>query len=300
MNIKKRIINQLNKLPYIRGLYQHSLNSKFPNGHYYSPVASLEEIKKREEEIWKGSKTDGIKGIDLKEKEQRELVESFVKYYKDFSFKEEKQKEYRYYHNNGYYSYTDSVFLYSMIREFKPNRIIEVGSGFSSALTLDVNELFFKNEIDLTFIEPYPERLFSLMSEEDKKRTNVIQKGIQQVPVSVFEKLESGDILFVDSTHVSKVGSDVNYILFEILPVLQKGVLIHFHDIFYPFEYPKEWIYKGYNWNENYILQSFLMYNTSFEIKLFADYLFKHHRESLKKMQIAYETTGANLWIEKK
>ncbi len=111
---------------------------------------------------------------------------------------------------------------------------------------LDVNELFFNSLIGITFIEPYPgERLLSLMKERDQKNTTVISENIEKISLSIFEKLEKGDILFIDSTHVVKTGSDVNYILFEISSVLKKGVLIHFHDIHHPFEYPKK---MGFGW----------------------------------------------------
>ncbi|SHM64622.1 Methyltransferase domain-containing protein [Flavobacterium xanthum] len=187
-----------------------------------------------------------------------------------------------------------------MIRHFEPKKIIEVGSGYSSMIMLDTNELFFKNQIDLTFIDPNPERLYSLMKESDKNKTTVIEKDVQIIPLDIFKKLQAGDILFIDSTHVSKTGSDVNYILFEILPILTTGVLIHFHDIFYPFEYPKEWVFNGFNWNEDYILKAFLMYNEKFEIKLFSNYLHKHHKDVFKQIPLFYNDTGANLWLEKK
>ena len=92
----------------------------------------------------------------------------------------------------------------------------------------------------------------------------------------------------------------MNYILFDILPVLKSGVLIHFHDIFYPFEYPKEWVLSGRNWNEDYFLKAFLMYNNKFEIRLFSDYMHKHHKEAFIDMPLSYKNPGGNLWIEKK
>ena len=187
-----------------------------------------------------------------------------------------------------------------MIRYLKPKQIIEVGSGFSSSVMLDTNQMFFNNEINLTFIEPYPERLYNLLKEEDKKNTEIIVDFVQNIDVTVFEQLNEGDILFIDSTHVIKTGSDVHFILFEILPKLKKGVYIHFHDIFYPFEYPKEWVYKGRNWNEDYFLRAFLMYNTEFEIELFSHYLHTHHKEVFEQMPLCYKNEGGNLWIRKK
>jgi len=300
MNFKKLIKSTVNKLPYVKTLYKQSINCCYPNGHYYSPVFSIEDVKKRETEIWKNRDKEGIEGIDLRTEEQKKLLLEFSKFYAELPFKSERQDNIRFQFKNGYYSYTDGIVLYSMIRHFHPKRIIEIGSGFSSAVMLDTNELFFDNQIDLTFIEPYPERLYSLMKEEDKKVTTVIESDVQLVPLTIFEKLEAGDILFVDSTHVSKTGSDVNYILFEILPVLKSGVLIHFHDVFYPFEYPKEWVFQGRNWNEDYILRAFLMYNGKFEIKLFSEYLHKHHKEAFDDMPLCYKNHGGNLWIEKK
>ena len=164
---------------------------------------------------------------------------------------------------------------------------------------LDTRELFFKEGMDLTFIEPDPERLFSLISEGDKKETNIIAGNLQEVDLSVFKKLKTNDILFIDSTHISKTGSDVNFIIFEILPILEPGVLIHFHDVFYPFEYPKAWVYNGHNWNENYLLRAFLMYNKSFEIKFFANFLHAHAKEAFTSMPLYYKNTGGNLWLQK-
>lgn len=300
MKGKKVIKYLLNKLPYISTLHKQSLNSAYPNGHFYSPVISIEKIKNKESQIWRNAEIDGIEGINLNVKEQKKLISLLSQYYEKIPFKSNKQDEIRYYFENGFYSYTDAIILYSLIRHWKPKNIIEVGSGYSSAVMLDTNEIFFDNNINLTFIDPYASRLYSLLKKEDRNKLKVIEDDVQGVSLETFANLQSGDILFVDSTHVSKTGSDVNYILFEILPILKKGVFIHFHDIFYPFEYPKEWVFKGFNWNENYILKAFLMYNDNFEIKLFSEYLHKHHEDTFKEMPLAYKNQGGNLWIEKK
>jgi hypothetical protein len=275
MKLKEHFTSLINKLPYVRELYRNNLeylefkrNSHYPAGHFYSPIVSVDDIKKRESEIWNNASNDSITWIDLRTEEQIKLIESFTPFYKEIPF--------------------------------KPERIIEVGSGYSSAVMLDTNELFFDNNIDLTFIEPNPEILFSLMKDADKKSTALIQSNVQSITLDNFEKLQKGDILFIDSTHVVKTGSDVNYILFEILPSLQSGVIIQFHDVFYPFEYPKSWVYKGYNWNEAYFLKAFLMYNDKYEIKLFSEYIHKHHKEAFMDMPLCYENTGGNLWLEKK
>jgi predicted O-methyltransferase YrrM len=301
--VKAQIKNQINKLPYVKTLYQENLNftlnSNVPAGHFYSPIVLVEDVKKRESEIWKNREIDNINGINLKTDDQIELLGNFTKYYAELPFKSDKQHNIRYQFENIYYSYTDGIILYSMIRHFKPKRIIEIGSGFSSALMLDTNELFFDNQIELTFIEPYPIRLYSLMKQSDKDNTIVIESDVQSISLDVFSKLQAGDILFIDSTHVAKTGSDVNYILFEILPILQSGVLIHFHDVFYPFEYPKDWVFRGFSWNEDYFLKAFLMYNDKFQIKIFSEYLHLYYKESFKDLPLSYKNTGGNLWIEK-
>jgi hypothetical protein len=121
------------------------------------------------------------------------------------------------------------------------------------------------------------------------------------VDASIFKALGQNDILFVDSTHVSKTGSDVNRILFEILPSLNRGVIIHFHDIFYPFEYPKEWVldWAGFGWNEIYILRAFLTNNPNYTILLFNTFLEHFHKEwFLQHMPLCLRNTGGSLWIK--
>jgi len=300
MGVKKAIKSLINKLPYVRNIYQNNLEYLELKKNGFFLFVSVEDIKKREFEIWNKTNKDGIPGIDLRTDDQIKLIENFARYYNEIPFKSEKQPNIRYYYENDWYSYADGIILYSMIRYLTPQRIIEIGSGFSSAVMLDTNELFFDNQINLTFIEPYPERLYSLLNDNDIKQTSILQSDIQLVNLDNFKKLHAGDILFVDSSHVVKTGSDVNYILFEILPLLNSGVLIHFHDVFYPFEYPKEWVLEGRNWNEDYFLKAFLINNSKFEIRLFADYIQKLHREAFMSMPLSLKSTGQNLWIEKK
>ena len=300
---KKKIITILNKLPYIKGLYNlkvnYDKNSCYPPGHFYSPIISVEDIKSRETEIWPEPLEDKVNGIDLQTNSQLELITQLSKYYPEIPFKDSQSDKLRYWFKNPFYAFTDGIVLHTMIRHLKPERIIEVGSGFSSALMLDTNDLFFDNSIHLTFIEPYPMRLNSLISQKDKANSTIVENVIQKVSLDVFKELQAGDILFIDSTHVSKTGSDVNYILFDILPVLNTGVLIHFHDVFFPFEYPKNWVFKGRNWNEDYFLKAFLMYNINFEIRLFSHYIHALHSDAFKEMPLCYKNTGGNLWIEK-
>ncbi len=269
-----------------------------PLGHYYSPIVSPEEAEKRMRQIWP-EPVNAVPGVDLNEQEQLQLLESFRTFYSQLPFDANPKEGLRYHYENSMYSYSDGIMLYSMMRHFKPQRIIEVGSGFSSAMMLDTNNLFFEDKIKCTFIEPYPERLNSLLKPNEK--ISLIQQPVQDVDLKLFDELQTNDFLFIDSTHVSKTGSDVNFIFFEILPRLKKGVKIHFHDIFFPFEYPREWVIaEGRNWNEDYMLRAFLSFNSSFRIIMFNTYMEHFHTEWFKQnMPLCLKNRGGSIWIDK-
>lgn len=272
----------------------------FPPGHTNSPIVSLDEIRRRENEIWEEQLPESIPGIELNTDHQLKLVESFFNYYDELPFKPAKMKELRYYFENEFYSYSDGVLLYSMLREFQPKRVIEIGSGFSSALMLDTSELFLGNKVEFTFIEPHQKSSAFLVNENNNKKVTIYERAVQDINLSVFNQLGSGDFLIIDSTHVVKTHSDLIFIFFHILPHLKPGVIIHFHDIFFPFEYPKGWVYEGRNWNEAYFLRCFLMYNHKFEILLFSDYLHQVMPEVFDTMPLCKENTGGNFWMKKK
>jgi predicted O-methyltransferase YrrM len=302
VKISKRIKKLLNKAPYVKVLYRENelyhKNACYPPGHFYSPIVSVEELVKDRERIW-GKEDKKLPGLNLRTESQLALLEEFEKYYGAQPFKDEEISELRYYYKNGYYSYTDGLVLYSFMRHFRPSRIIEAGSGFSSALMLDVNNIFLENKVSLTFIEPFPDRLRSLLRKDDGQKCKLIEKKIQDVPRELFSELGENDFLFIDSSHVAKTGSDVNYILFDILPMLKPGVLIHFHDIFYPFEYPEEWVRGGRNWNEIYLVRAFLTQNPGYEIVFFSHYLHKLFPASFSNMPLACKDHGCNFWIRK-
>ena len=269
-----------------------------PPGHFYSPMPDFENVTKNAERIFRVPKM--IPAVDLNEEEQIRFISVFGKYYAEMPFADEKTDDKRYFFNNPNYSYSDAICLYSMIRHARPERIIEIGSGYSSCAILDTNELFFDNAIDCAFIEPYPELLLSLIKETDQERVEIISTDLQEVELERFTALRDNDILFIDSTHVCKIGSDVNYILFEILPALNSGVYIHFHDIFYPFEYPGEWIYEGRAWTEDYLLRAFLQYNNSFKIIFFNTFLEHFYPEKfVAEMPLCLKNPGGSLWLKK-
>jgi Methyltransferase domain len=275
-------------------------------GHFYSPIPDLNDIDSKSRYVYDGSKRN-LPAIEINEDSQIQLAASFSALYKEMPFLDTKSKEWRYFLDNSYFSYGDGIILYSFLRHFNPKRVIEVGSGFSSAEMLDTNDLFLHKKVEFTFIEPFPDRLVGLLSEDDKKKVRIEKKPVQEVESNIFGLLEANDILFIDSSHVAKINSDVLHILFYVLPQLNKGVIIHFHDVLWPFEYPKHWLEGGRAWNEAYFLRSFLQYNPAFEILYFNSYMALHHADFLEKAMPRILKTpsskltpgNTSLWIRK-
>jgi hypothetical protein len=271
-----------------------------PPGHFYSPLVDTEKLAQRASVVF--GPQPPTDGIYLNLTSQLQLFHSLSEYYKDLPFDGKPQEGLRYYYENPQFSYADAIILATMIRHFKPKRIIEVGSGYSSAVMMDVNERFFENSIQIKFIEPFPDDIRSLLKPGDIGSTDIVPLGVQEVGTDVFQTLEAGDFLFIDSTHVSKCDSDVNHHFFRILPSLKPGVFIHFHDIFYPFEYPPPWFFQeNRSWNEIYILRAFLTHNSFYDIQFFNSLFFQaHRREIALKMPLFLKNSGGSFWMRKR
>lgn len=277
-------------------------NFGWPNGHFYSPVHSIDDLKPYEKVVSR-SRAKFVKDLPgFSENAILKELGAITPYFKDFDYPMHDDGESRYYTRNVSFPALDAVVLFSMIRANKPKRIIEIGSGFTSGLMMETNERYFDNKIDITFIEPYPHLLYQRMRKGDKSKYKVIPGRVQDISIDIFKQLKRNDILFIDSTHVSKFNSDVNYELFDILPGLNRGVIIHFHDVFDGFEYPLKWLEDGWSWNEDYILRAFLMNNNGYEILLMNDYLSNHYPASLKTSYPRQDKdilNGGSLWLRK-
>lgn len=276
---------------------------KVRNGHYYSPVPSLKDMRRDAGRIFNRS-SRRLPGVDLQEAEQLALLAQFAEFYDEQPFSDAPQTRCRYFFDNYYFGRTDALFLYSMLRSARPQRIVEIGSGFSSAVMLDTNEYFMDRRIQFKFVEPDTKRLRMLLKKDDYESVSIIETRIQDVDPGIVADLVRSDILFVDSSHVSKVGSDVNHILFELLPKLAPGVIVHFHDVLYPFEYPSEWFELGFSWNEAYVLRAFLQYNTGFRLKFWNDFMVRFHSEEIGRLMpscldLPGFGVGGSLWLEK-
>jgi predicted O-methyltransferase YrrM len=277
---------------------EKSVPTQFLPGHYYSPIVDPSTIAEYVEKQYLQGPGD-IKGIHIDEDAMVRFWKENAEFIKNAPFSEHDDGQNRYYSDNGGYPYGDAATLRTMIAHFKPKNIIEVGSGFSSACMLDAADHFGLSDFNMTCIDPDADRLRSRLREEDHSRVDIIEGLVQDVPVSTFSKLTENDILFIDSTHVLKTASDVHYELFSILPSLNKGVLIHFHDIQYPFEYPRKWLFENnHSWNEIYALRAFLMYNPVFEV-VFWNGLFTHRQHELiqETNPLFLKNPGSSIWL---
>ena len=274
----------------------HKLLNIMPIGHYESPYPPEEELISNYAKFdWKQS---SLEEVNLNTEAQLKLYKNMEPTLLDFYLLKEDEKNNRF-HNNEWFGYGCALHIYGIIRHIKPKRIIEIGSGYSTAIILDVNKKYFNNEIEITCIEPNPERLYALLTKEEKNNLNIIEDLQQNIALEVFQKLEENDLLFIDSSHVSRPFSDVNRQFFQILPSLNKNVYIHMHDIHHPFEYPKVWtLDQRRAYNEAYMLRAFLQYNNVFDIILHPHYLHTVYPDKINK-DIHKIGAGGSMYLKK-
>jgi hypothetical protein len=200
----------------------------------------------------------------------------------------------------GPFSGFDACAYYGLVRDLRPKRVVEVGIGWSSLLlrrALDVNG----ESTEVTLIDPNPRRGHDLMGGL-RRGWRVHESLVQHADLSIFDKLEAGDMLFYDGSHCTFTGSDLNWILFEVMPRLAEGVWIHFHDIFWPEDYPVRWVLdEGLTWNEQYLLQAFLMHNHAWQVRLALSLLWSERRDLLAEWaDPRWPYIGASgVWLER-
>ena len=274
----------------------------FPDGHFYSPIIDREDLQSRQAEVW--PEQPEVVGIDFNDASHQQILDqAFPSCIADFDYPEhleDSSELIRFYIQNSQFSWLDARTLFVLLRSLQPKRMLEVGSGYSSLLTADVNHRFLDNKIDFRCIEPYPR---PFLTNPIPGLDEVIVKKVEQLPLSTFEVLEAGDILFIDSSHVSKTGSDVNYLYFEVLPRLKPGVMVHIHDIFLPFDYPKDWVLgEGRSWNEQYLLRALMIQSSAFRVRFGCTYAFKRYPDRVKQalaLPSGAAFAGGSFWIER-
>ncbi len=271
-----------------------------PPGHFYSPIVDPSEITRRHAQVFNYGRRPS--NIDMRDEAQLALLRKMKEPFAKLPFQATESEGLRYYYDNPFFTYGDGIVLACMLMEFKPRRIIEVGSGFSSCVTMDVNDLFLGGTTEITFVEPFPTILNTLIRPEDRERYRMVASPVQDIDLGMIDTLQAGDVLFIDSTHVTKTGSDVNFEFFTILPRLASGVLIHFHDMFYPFEYPEVWVVNdNRSWNELYLMNAFLANNNEYEIVFFNDFMYREHRAATTAaLPLFPKNAGGSLWLRKR
>lgn len=271
-----------------------------PPGHFHSPVPSLAEVERRAAALFDTPRPE-LPGIDLRTEQQVALFRELEPLYRDDLFAEAPSPDARYGCANEYFGFGDAFFLHALLRRVRPRRIVEVGSGWSSAVMLDTLDRHPELSCALTFVEPHTERLRSLLRPSDEQRVRIHECVVQDVDPRIFAELEDGDFLFVDSSHVAKTGSDVNLLVLEVLPTLRPGVLVHVHDVPYPFEYPRAWVAEGRAWNEAYLMRAFLAFNRGFEIALHPSYLWTLDRDAARAaVPRCVESGSSSLWLRRR
>jgi hypothetical protein len=284
-----------------------SRQSQYPPGHYYSTIPDWDSVQSGV-----GEKIEDLRlwGIDLNEEKQLALIRSFADSLgSEFWTKDGRLLGPRYNWPNNFFHWTDAGLLAHIIPHYRPRRIVEVGCGFSSAA---VSDALVRSKLELpagrTLIDPSFSRLKSFIPPDEIARLTLHEKVVQEVDIKEFLSLSAGDILIIDSSHVTKHGSDVNFLVFDVLPQLASGVVVHFHDMFVPFDYPANWYEERRGYNEAFLLRAFLQFNSDFVIIAFADFL--RHRWPVEMAAAVGGPAGptssneavpyASLWLQRK
>jgi len=284
----------------------HGLNVSLASD-FYSPLPLITSLEKNMSRWFKPSSLCGI-NYDLRYMQEKlvSLTAHYSEEYKNSLIYNEVNKK-------GYgpgYPFLDSMILYFMIRDIKPKNYIEIGSGASTyfcSLAAKENESM-GSPLDITCIDPYPhEALYKI------PQVKIVKDEIQNLDVHFFDQLQGGDILFIDSTHIVKIDGEVPYLYLEVIPRLKNGVIIHIHDIHFPYNipYPPQYYLFGSKrpvfWNEAMLLQAFLSYNDSYRIvmslpllRYFCEDALKEHISNYQSLdQNHTHTHNGSIWIEK-
>lgn len=225
-----------------------------PLGHFYSPIGHPADLAARRAELW--PREPRVTGIDFDRDGQRRLLRDvFPALLREFDYPAHDADPHRFHTGNSQFPLADARALFALLRHWRPARLVEVGSGYSTLLATDVNRRFLDGRMRIECIEPHPRDFLRSLPGLAALRI----ERVQDTPDAVFDALQAGDVLFVDSSHVVKTGSDVAWLLTHVLPRLRSGVRIHFHDVWLPDDYPPHWVIDlNRSWNEQYALQAIL------------------------------------------
>ena len=270
-------------------------------GHYYSPLPDTEVF---EDPAWRArvfaERPAELPGIDWRPDAQLQLLDRFGGQ-TPLEFPSERPDPVTHYWSRSrMYPALDAWILQAFLREFEPERVVDVGAGHSSLVTARVNRELLGGRIHFTTIDPFPP---DALKDGVEGMTELRVEEVQDTPLEVFEALGANDLLFIDTSHVAKTGGDVPWIYNQVLPRLRPGVVVHIHDVFMPGEYPENWVLEGRAWNEQYLVQAFLAFNAAFEILLGTYWLRTSHWDRLRQvfpdLTDEHRERGSSLWIRR-
>lgn len=289
---------------FLRALRSMKVTTSAPNGHFYSPVVNPEELTEETARIWPDDPATSC-GLEFNDPSHAEILRhGFSRHLYKYDYPEKRPlgaSDTQFYAANGQFGWLDARVLSVLLNELQPRRVLEVGSGFSTLLIADTNYRHLQGAIRFQSIDPFPR---PFLNQPLAGFDGVLQQPVQSVPLHLFEELQSGDFLFIDSSHVCKTGSDVQFLFLQVLPRLKPGVYIHIHDIFLPEEYPMHWVLEeNRSWNEQYLLHAILTHSSRFEVVFGSMYAYLKHREDLARALNINESetfAGSSLWIRKR
>lgn len=256
---------------------------------FYSPLPLLSELE-RSRDLW--DRPSDLVGVSYDLEAMKTLFSQLVSSYGgDYgalpSFEEIKARRF-----GPGFPVLDGMLIFLMLRDLKPSRYIEIGSGLSTYYSWLAAEKNAKvgHPCEMTLVDPFPTGRLSELG-----GLSTIAKRVQEVDLELFSQLGSGDVLFIDSTHVLKIGGDVAYLFLEVLPRLNPGVVVHVHDVHFPYNTPypaEQYIFKA-KWplyrTEAYLLQAFLSFNDEFEVTMSTPMLRHYDEEFLATTVPSYQ-----------
>jgi predicted O-methyltransferase YrrM len=210
-------------------------------------------------------------------------------------FEDAGRNEVGYSYQNPYFSSPDVEILYSLIRKHSPRTVVEVGCGNSTKI---IRQAIIDGRLStsLVSIDPEPRQEIGRLADR-----MYLKRVEDSDAASTFAALTEGDVLFIDSSHLVKCGNDVVFLYLNILPTIKPGVLLHIHDIFLPYEYPREWIVKEkWVWNEQYLVQTLLAFSDAFEVLWPAHYLQRTRPDFLQHFPRSKNRLAASFWLRKR
>lgn len=274
--------------------------------HYYSPVPDIDDLKRRQ--VW--YKKSDLPGVDFRPDHQVEFLRKLgAGYGKECDWPSTSTGNLQdFFTENNSFSFGCAAGLHTILRYYKPRKVFEIGSGYSSlifsgALMLNAKE---GSPCDYSIVDPYPSRL---LANGLPSLNRVIPERVELTDVSLYESLRGNDVLFIDSGHTVRTGGDVNFLFLEVLPRLAPGVVVHIHDIDLPYEASEVYFtnpsFRMF-WTESYLLQSFLAFNSQFEVLLGMKYIMVDRYQDFKEAFAStydpskHKLSSGSFWMRRK